>query len=156
MTQDSGKLLVTYDGSDASRAVFDDAARIARRMQASLVLIRVFRAPKEVWSHPEAAHRDAELARLKTEWQTEIQADAAELAADTGLAVEGIARVLGERWNVAGEIAACADEINAELICMATHGESALRTVLVGSTALDVLSESKRPVLFTRAIDTKK
>jgi nucleotide-binding universal stress UspA family protein len=60
-------------------------------------------------------------------------------------------RVLGERWSVPDEILAVAEEVDAELICMATHGESALRHFVAGSVALEVLSKTRRPVVLVRA-----
>lgn len=155
MTTSQPKVLLTYDGSEASRLAFAPAARIARLMQGSLVLVRVNRAPNEVWVHPEAAHRDSELAKLNAEWEAELAKVASDLSAAEGVAVEPCSRTLGKRWNVSGEILACADEYDVDLIFMATHGESSLRHFFVGSTALDVLSQSKRPVSLI-GVDEKK
>jgi len=40
-----------------------------------------------------------------------------------------------------------ADEINADLIAMATHGRSGFAHVIAGSVAEEVASHAKRPVL---------
>ena len=56
-----------------------------------------------------------------------------------------------ERWNIAGEILAAADEHNVEMICMATHGESGIRRLFVGSVTQEVIANSKRPVTLIRA-----
>lgn len=151
MTSDRPTLLVSYDGSDTSRAAFGPAARLARLMNASIVLVRVHRAPPEVWAHPEAAVRERELARLKDQWQRDIEAAAMQFAGQHGVEVRGEARLLGQRWNIPGEILACADEVNAEMICMATHGESGIRRLFVGSVAQEVIAESRRPVTVIRA-----
>jgi len=43
-----------------------------------------------------------------------------------------------------------ASEANANAIAMATHGTSALRHVLAGSTALGVLGRAEIPVILVR------
>ena len=151
MTSDQATILASYDGSEASKAVFEPAGRLAKLMQASVLLVRVHRAPPDVWAHPEAAHRERELARLETEAQQEIDAVAAEFSSSAGVPVKGKACLLGERWNIAGEILAAADEVDAVMICMATHGESGIRRLFVGSVTQDVIAESKRPVTLIRA-----
>lgn len=151
MTSEQVYILVTYDGSEVSKAAFAPAARLAKRMQATIALVRVYHAPAEVWVHPDAGYREKELARLIAEWQQEIEAAAAAYSQEHGVPVQGKARLLGKRWNVSGEVLAAADELDAEMICMATHGEGAIRHFFAGSTAQEVLAESKRPVTLIRA-----
>jgi nucleotide-binding universal stress UspA family protein len=150
MTSEQVKILVSYDGSDVARAAFGPAARLAQLLNASIVLVRVHHAPAEIWSHPEADHRERELARLKAEWQRDIEAVGADLAKG-GVNVIAEARLLGQRWNIPGEILAAADEHDVALICMATHGESGIRRLFVGSTTQEVIANSKRPVTLIRA-----
>jgi nucleotide-binding universal stress UspA family protein len=71
------------------------------------------------------------------------------MAQQIGGEVLPVVRRLGQRWNVV-------DEMGVALICMATHGESAFRHFVVGSTALDVLSKSPCPVLLVRSAPAKK
>ncbi len=142
-------ILVTYDGSPASRCAFGAAAGVARKAGGRLVLLRVWQAPPSLWSEPDSRARDEGLRRLNEEWERDLEAVAAEIRS-SGLEVTPVSRRLGERWTVTDEILAVADEVNADLICMATHGESALRHFFLGSTALSVLSRSRRPVMFAR------
>ncbi len=145
------RLLVTCDGSDASRTIFAPAMQLARRLQDEVVLLRVHHAPSPVWVHPDAAFREARLAELQQEWNADIQAAASDLMKESspdGIVVTPVARLLSQRWSVADEILAVADEYDVDFVCMATHGESSLRHFFLGSTALSVLSRSKRPVLF--------
>src|SRR5688572_21125356 len=102
MTTDQVSILLTYDGSDVSRAAFAPAVRLANLMRAAIVLVRVHRAPPEIWSHPETDYRERELARLQAEWQQDIEGVAASFASE-GVTVTAEARPLGERWNIAGE-----------------------------------------------------
>lgn len=156
MTSSSARILLTYDGSDASRAAFAPAIKLAGQMQAEVILLRVHRAPQAVWVNPDGEARDKELARLKEQWDQEIEAAGAELASSSGLEVHALARVLGQRWNISGEILAVSDEFDVDLICMATHGDNPTRQFFVGSTALDVLAQSKRPVVLTQVERQKK
>jgi nucleotide-binding universal stress UspA family protein len=147
MTQEEARLLVTFDGSEASKQIFPSAVRLAQKMRGSAVLLRVHHPPRDVWAHPDAEYREQELARVQAEWKQELESVAGELRA-MGVTVLAESRMLGTRWNVSGEILAVADEYDADLICMATHGENPVRRFFAGSTALDVLANSKRPVVF--------
>jgi nucleotide-binding universal stress UspA family protein len=53
--------------------------------------------------------------------------------------------------NAADEILKAADEVNADLIAMSTHGRSGLRRLAFGSITDKVLHGSKIPVLMVRA-----
>jgi nucleotide-binding universal stress UspA family protein len=53
--------------------------------------------------------------------------------------------------NAADEIHKVADEINADLIAMSTHGRSGLRRLAFGSITDKVLRETRVPVLMVRA-----
>ena len=44
-------------------------------------------------------------------------------------------------------------EHDALLLCLATRGESGLRNLVIGSTAMTVLSRSTRPVVLVPAED---
>ncbi len=50
----------------------------------------------------------------------------------------------------APEILACADEIEADLVVMATHGRRGLRRLFLGSVAEEVVRHASRPVLTVR------
>jgi nucleotide-binding universal stress UspA family protein len=147
MTQEQARLLVTYDGSEASKQIFAAAVNLSQKMRGSIVLLRVHHPPRDVWVHPDAEYRDRELTRVQEEWKQELEPVAEEIRS-MGASVLVESRMLGTRWNVSGEILATADDHNVDLICMATHGENPTRRFFAGSTALDVLANSKRPVVF--------
>jgi nucleotide-binding universal stress UspA family protein len=84
---------------------------------------------------PEDEGQKAKLAR----WQEEIVQD-------------GIKVSLHEpTGTVAEEILNQADELNADLIVMGTHGHGAMYNLLVGSATKGVLKHSTRPVLLVPA-----
>jgi len=56
---------------------------------------------------------------------------------------------------VAGEDTAkallqAAERLNVDVLCMGTHGSSALRTALMGSVAREVMQRADRPVMVVR------
>jgi nucleotide-binding universal stress UspA family protein len=58
--------------------------------------------------------------------------------------------------NAADEILKVADDINADLIAMSTHGRSGLRRLAFGSVTDKVLHGAKVPVLMVRAPEGTK
>jgi len=58
--------------------------------------------------------------------------------------------------NAADEILKAADEINADLIAMSTHGRSGLRRLAFGSVTDKVLHGARIPVLMVRAPEGTK
>lgn len=141
------RLLVTYDGSPASKAVLGPAGKLARAASAEIVLLRVLRPPLDLVAHPDEQFREESLKKLEIDCGDELKALGKELACPLRTEI----RRLGERWNVVDEILAAASDNDVDIICMASHGESALRHFVVGSTALDVLAKSERPVLLVKS-----
>lgn len=69
-------------------------------------------------------------------------------------AAKGITRfdlVIPTARNIPDGIIDYADEVNADLIVLFTHGHKGLRHMLTGSVAEDVLNHTTRPVLIMRA-----
>lgn len=126
------KLLVPYDGSRDSAAVFDPAARIARALAADVVLLHVL------------SEADA---RRERSLRRRLERAGAALRCN----YETVLRPLnGKRQRVDQVITAVAAEYGADLIVMSTHGESALHHVIAGSVALNVVQRSHVPVALIR------
>ena len=62
-----------------------------------------------------------------------------------------VVRTMVRIGNAAEEILRAADEINADMIAMSTHGRSGLRRLAFGSTTDKVLRGASGPVLLVRA-----
>lgn len=141
------RLLLTYDGSDASRKAFPAAAVLARATAGEIIILRVYHPTREMVTHPEPERREEAIRKAEAEWKAELERTAASI----GENVRPVIRRLGERWNVVDEILAVAKESGVDIICMATQGDSALRHFFIGSTAMEVLARSPVPVLLVNA-----
>lgn len=96
-------------------------------------------APRLIESHGEA------IARKATEWREKLEDIAkAELP--------GAAVTVHVEWShqAAKAIIELANELDADVIAMATHGRSGLSHLLAGSVAEEVIRASGRPVLVVR------
>lgn len=123
------------------------AAQIAPSLEAGILLLHVTHLPpglvegSEIRPTPERAPveigqfiRDASLAELER-YAGELR----RLSLDVSTRVE-----LGDPVS---EILSTADEIDAAMIVMGTHGRTGLAHLLIGSVAEKVMRRSRRPVL---------
>ena len=155
-------ILVPIDFSDVTAPVIDLARQLAKALGADIHLLHV----KELTaaatpgtlgyglagmpelapmsgvpvpgseSMPETIPEDEDQTSKLAKWQEEIAQD--------GIKVS-LHRPTG---TVAEEILNQADELNADMIVMGTHGHGAMYNLLVGSATKGVLKHSTRPVLL--------
>lgn len=136
------KLLITFDGSLASRAVFEPAARLARIMRAEVVLLRINDRMLE------EELRGVSLNEIEGRWGTELRRIGVRMRCRADVQVH---RLSGRRWRVDSDIIATAKELDADAIMMASQGQSRVRHLIVGSTALGVVARSDCPVVLVRS-----
>jgi nucleotide-binding universal stress UspA family protein len=131
------RILVPFDCSEISAAALDQAIVLAQATGAAVV---VFHASGAVVPHPDTASQE--------------QRDVGQMLADALLRHRERAPVeLSQevRWVSPLEgINRLADEIDADLLVMGTHGRRGLSRAFVGSVAESVLRTSTRPVLTLR------
>jgi nucleotide-binding universal stress UspA family protein len=158
-------ILVPIDFSDVTPPVIDLARQLAKALDAEIHLVHV----KELTPAatpgtlgyglagmpelapmsglpvpgfepmPETISEDEEQKSKLAKWQEEIAQD-------------GIKVSLHEPTGaVAEEILNQADELDADLIVMGTHGHGAMYNLLAGSATKGVLKHSRRPVLLVPA-----
>ena len=140
-------ILVTTDFSETSHKAFDHAREIAEKFGARLVLVHVEedRLPPLVLEYTEV-----DLGQLLARQKEHALEKLAELAPELGPDV--MVQVVAGTPHV--EIVNLAEELQADLIVMATHGRGFVGHAILGSTAERVLRHSPCPVLIVR--DTKK
>jgi len=149
-------ILLPLDGSIFSEHALPAAIEVARRSDAVLHLVHVYR-PDEPWRDleeltpyrfegepayvEEYESEDRGIARQYLAW-------AARQAEDRGARTE--TALLNGEDEVAPRIRRYADEVGADLVVMATHGRGALRRAWLGSVADTLVREGRRPVLLVR------
>jgi nucleotide-binding universal stress UspA family protein len=134
-----GTLVVGYDGTDGSRAALRTAVELGGELGDGVVAVFAFtvgRLGGEVTDYARALHEHAR----------EVLAEARSIGG------EGIEVVELER-PPAQALIDVADERDARMIVVGSHGEAPLKSVLVGSTPTKLLHLSSRPVLVVRGPD---
>ncbi|MBI3988360.1 MAG: universal stress protein [candidate division NC10 bacterium] len=135
------KVLVPLDGSTLAEGILPQVKELARPLGAQIVLVWVVVPPPSPGGGPADHER-----RAVDEAGAYLQAKRRELQAE-GFKVEEVVR----EGDAAEKIIEYAEESDAGLIAMATHGRSGLGRWLLGSVAEKVLRGSDVPVLLYRA-----
>src|SRR6266540_3364767 len=143
------KLLVALDGTPG--AALGHAIALARATGAGIVLLQVA-VPIPLWMY--SAEFGAALAMpVDPSWDDEAARAAqgyvdalAKRLRDLGINAKGCARL----GDVVPTIDAAADEIEADLIVIATHARVGAARAVLGSTADAVVRTARRPVLLVR------
>jgi nucleotide-binding universal stress UspA family protein len=163
------KILVPCDGSELAQAsIFPRVEDLAKSMDAEVIILRVVPAPAgrsgsafrsdvpempiSLPATPEDAHvarhpiyRDQEIASAEAEARHSV-ARAEAMFRERGVTVRSEV-LFGQP---ADEIIDYADEENADLIVMCTHGSGGFRRWVFGSVTEKVLRGAKTPVLVIR------
>ena len=133
-------LVVGYDGTDGARAALDAAVALAAELNDSLVVVfahQVSRLGGEVHDY-----EDALLERGRG-----VLEEARSIGREAGVEIELVMRELSS----AEALISVADEHDARMIVVGSHGERPLKSALVGSTPTRLLHLAERPVLVVRA-----
>ena len=137
------RMIVAVDFSEQSRNALYDAIELAKPFDAQIILLHVVEAivfppDVEVVELAVLARRlNEEAAKLLSEWRKE--------AAPQARVREDLRAGTPYR-----EIVEAADEHNADLLVLGTHGRTGLSRLLIGSTAERVMRQAPCPVLVVR------
>jgi nucleotide-binding universal stress UspA family protein len=135
-------ILVPVDFTETSDRALDYAVAMAARFEANVVALHAYEIP--VYGFPDGA------LVASGEVATRIS-DAAQKALDRLVEArqgKGAKLTAMLRTGVAYDLAnTVADEIDADLIVIGTHGRRGLARALLGSVAENVIRTAKRPVL---------
>jgi nucleotide-binding universal stress UspA family protein len=143
------RILVPLDGSETAQRGFEEALRLAKLCDASLVLLNVIEifpmvadlSSAAVWEQTLAAQRDNAKRLLDRAHEA---AGAAGVASEMRLEDAGSARVCDV-------IVDQARDRRCDLIVMGTHGRRGMGHAFIGSDAERVVRMSPVPVLLVRA-----
>lgn len=141
-------ILIATDGSELAQTALEHGLRLAKQVGAQVTVVTVTEPFTNVMTGELAvAFPVEEYDRIAAANAKAIFAKVREAAANAGVACE--------TEHVAGRFAAAAivdtaRDMGCDLIVMASHGRGALKRLLLGSQALDVLTKSTVPVLIVR------
>ncbi|MFW6002876.1 MAG: universal stress protein [Halanaeroarchaeum sp.] len=141
------RILVATDGSHGTEAVLDHAIAIADPYDATVTTLYVV----DTRVVRSATDRDPDEIRAELE---RAGADALESGRER-LTDAGVANETMQRdGNPEREILAVADEIDADLLVLGSHGKSPREKVVgLGSVSESVVTNAERPVMVTRLSD---
>jgi nucleotide-binding universal stress UspA family protein len=144
-----GPVVFAYDGSELAKLAIDEAGRQLAPGREALVLT-VWQ-PFDVGFVPAGALRldAAEIADVR-EAAERTAADGASLAKAAGFEARGLGAEAAPTWK---GIVDAADEHDASLIVLGSHGRTGLAGVLLGSVAEAVAAHSRRSVLIVHRRD---
>jgi nucleotide-binding universal stress UspA family protein len=138
-----GPLLFAYDGSDPAKAAIDEASRQLPGRDA--IVVTVWRVLMVGFTPDPPVDFDAACSDEVKKAATQTAASGAALARASGFRTQARAVEGTPAWKA---IVDTANESDASLIVVGTHGHSRLAGRMVGSVAGDVAAHSSQPVLI--------
>lgn len=139
-------ILVPTDGSVPARTALDRAIELARTYDATLRVVSVVDIGDAAVLSPETASVDGLRQSLRGRAE-QVVGDAVERAEEAGVRAESEIRVGIPHV----EILDAAEDADADLVVMGTHGRRGLKRALIGSVTERVVRRSDAPVLTVRA-----
>lgn len=149
---DSSKILIPVDFSETSLLAIKHGAFIAQFTEAELYLLHVINAPfisQNIFFPVVKMEDNSEVEKKALAKLVELAGD---LKRDYGIHAQSILKV----GSPSNEITNVAKEIEASLIVMGTHGYSPLEELVIGSTALKVITKSPCPTMAMSDVASHK
>lgn len=142
------KAVIALDGSDFSEAAIEPVRNVLGHEGTSLHLLRVVTLNRS-WVTGEPGEQDAE-GRTARDAAEQYLSRLAERLTGRGYSVT---------WDVvegdpAERINSVAEDVEADMIALATHGYSGLKRLTIGSVAEEVLNNAVRPIILVRPDDS--
>jgi nucleotide-binding universal stress UspA family protein len=151
-SHDSRPVLISYDGSDFAKAAIEEAARQLGPAREAIVLTVTEPLDSIPFLGIGGAGVDREAVdTLVGETQTgarQVAEEGARLAREAGFDAGAVVETGVPIWRRVVEVA---EERDAGLIALGSHGRAGLSYVLLGSVATAVAQHSKRSVLIAHA-----
>jgi universal stress protein A len=142
------KILCAVDFDESSATVLHFAREIAQQNGATLCALHVAPLPLNA----------AEFSQIPMDpypvWEKTARAELEKLAAAHLEGREVAYKIETRSGEAADGILVQAEEMDADLIVLATHGRTGVRHFLIGSVAERVIRRSQRPVLVVRPKET--
>ncbi len=143
-------VLVAVDGSEISHRALEEALAIARAMQAPVHAMHVV----QTGTYPALTLNELEppdIARQALLDSLEREADEILADAERKAAAAGVRITAHKRWGHPGaEITALAQELNADLTVVGSHGKGRLDRFFLGSVSSYVVDHATSTVMIVR------
>ncbi|MEQ1067040.1 universal stress protein [Acinetobacter sp. XH1741] len=140
-------ILVPTDGSETSMVAINEAIKLGKALNSKITVVQVMALDPIIADlYVKTGQTNELIERTKTYLLDMLEQVKQKFAAE-GLTVE---TKLLEGFVVHDEIIQAAQELNADLIVMGSHGRTGVRKLVLGSVAQKVLGESHIPVLIVR------
>jgi nucleotide-binding universal stress UspA family protein len=140
----SGPVLFAYDGSDLAKLAIDEAASQVRPGREAIVLT-VWQTFTVGFAPASQLHIDAARAPEVKQAAEATAGEGASRAEAAGFRARSMVSEASPAWKGIIDVA---DQQEASLIVLGSHGRSGFPDVLLGSVAQDVAAHSKRSVLI--------
>lgn len=140
-------ILVPIDGSETSMVAMKEAIKIGKALNSKITVVQVMALDPIIADFYVKTGQTNELIERTRTYLLDILEQAKQQFLQEGLSVE---TKLLEGFVVHEEIIQAAQELNADLIVMGSHGRTGVRKLVLGSVAQKVLGESHIPVLIVR------
>lgn len=137
------RILIPTDFSETANLALQHAAHLASLTDAEIILLHVVSTFAFRVNLPEADVDESQNARLSGAIQEKLQSIAKALSAKHGIQVH--TRVAYGR--IREEVVKVAEDQDADMVILGTHGVSGIREFFMGSNAFRIVSEAGCPVL---------
>jgi nucleotide-binding universal stress UspA family protein len=137
-------ILICYDGSEHARRAIRVAADILGPRPAVVLDVEPVLTVAETYAVMASASTGAEFEQLNTAEGLSRATEGADVASAAGFAATPQGTVAGQTWQGVLEVA---DEIDASVIVVGSHGLTGVRELFEGSVSHDIAQRSSRPVL---------
>jgi nucleotide-binding universal stress UspA family protein len=137
------KILIPTDFSETANLALEHAVKMASLVDAQITLVHVVSTFAFRVNLPELEVDEAAGKKLSTVVGAKLASIAEEIGASHGVKVT----TMVTSGRIREEVVRIADEIDADIIILGTHGVSGLREFFMGSNAFRIVSEAACPVL---------
>ncbi|TDN63215.1 universal stress protein [Paraburkholderia sp. BL10I2N1] len=143
------RIFAAIDGSPAAQLALEEAVKLAQAADATVTAICVVPHATQLTDLGPAFVDVLPTGTVATDAATAALQDADECFRQAH--VRGVARVI-DSWgeDIAGVLSRAADECEADLVVMGTHGRRGWRRTLMGSVAESFVRTTDLPVLLVR------
>lgn len=140
-------ILVPIDGSETSMVAMKEAIKLGKALNSKITVVQVMALDPFIADAYVKTGETNELIERTRTYLLDILEKAKQQFSNEGITVE---TKLLEGFVVHEEIIQAAQDLNADLIVMGSHGRTGVRKLVLGSVAQKVLGESHIPVLIVR------